>query len=123
MALFAALAAFTHAVGGLTNPGLVRLVQGLYQPGYHRRQATYDLRRLRRNGLIERLAGTHTYRVTDHGRRIATLFTKLAARIVVPALTDLERPAQPAGPRSLTSAWRAYEHELQTLIRTAGLAA
>jgi hypothetical protein len=123
MALLAALAAFTHAVGGLTNPGLVRLVQGLYQPGYHRRQATYDLRRLRRNGLIERLPGTHTYRVTDHGRRIATLFTKLAARVVVPALTDLEQPAQPAGPRALTAAWRAYERELQTLIRTARLVA
>jgi hypothetical protein len=123
MALLAAVAAFTHAVAGLTNHSLVQLLQRLYQPDYHHRQATYDLRRLRRNGLIKRVPGTHTYHVTDHGRAIATLFTKLAARVVVPALTDLETPAQPPGPRPLTTAWRAYERELNTIIRAAGLAA
>jgi hypothetical protein len=121
MALLAAVAAFSHAIGGLTNHSLVALVQGLYQPGYHHRQATYDLRRLRRNGLITRQPGTHTYRITDHGRAIATLFTKLAARIVIPTLTDLEQPAQPPGPRPLTTAWRAYEHQLTTTLRAAGL--
>lgn len=125
MALLAAIAAFTHTINGLTNASLTRLVQGLYQPGYHHRQATYDLRRLRRNGLIERVPGTHTYHVTEHGRAIATLFTKLAARVVAPALTDLETPAQPprGQPRALTTAWRAYERELNTLIRAAGLTA
>ena len=30
---------------------------------------TYDLRRLRLHGLIERIPGTHRYRLTDHGSR------------------------------------------------------
>jgi hypothetical protein len=28
---------------------------------------TYDLRRLRTNGLIAKIAPTHRYQVTDHG--------------------------------------------------------
>ena len=58
-------------------------------PAYSSAQATYDLRRLRLKGFIERVPGTNTYRVTSHGLRIATFFTRLATRVVVPALTDL----------------------------------
>ena len=60
-----------------------------------RSQATYDLRRLRLKGLIERIDGTNTYLVTPYGRRIAIFLTKLAARVVVPTLTDLDNPSAP----------------------------
>jgi hypothetical protein len=33
------------------------------------------LRRLRLKGLIERIPGTHRYRVTPYGRQMATFFT------------------------------------------------
>jgi hypothetical protein len=48
---------------------------------------------------------------------MATFLTKLAARVIIPALTDLDdtRP-QPPAPRPLTTAWRAYERELDALI-------
>lgn len=97
----------------------------LFDPAYRRAQATYDLRRLRLKGLIERIPGTHTYLVTPYGRRIATFLTKLAARVVVPALTALETPATPPRrtPPPLTTAWRAYETALDKLIATASLAA
>src|SRR5438309_7772585 len=39
-------------------------------------QMTYQLRRLRLHGLIERQAGTHRYRVTDRGLRISLFFTR-----------------------------------------------
>jgi hypothetical protein len=34
---------------------------------------SYDLRRLRLNGLIQRIAGTHRYELTAIGRRTALL--------------------------------------------------
>jgi hypothetical protein len=125
MALFASIASFEHVLGGLTNRGLRDHTANLYDPAYTSRQATYDLRRLRLKGLIERVPGTHTYRVTAHGRAIATFFTRLAARVVIPALTQLDEPLRPprAAPSSLVSAWRAYDTELRTLLREFAAAA
>jgi hypothetical protein len=47
---------------------------------------TYDLRRLRLHGLIERIPGTHRYRVTPSGLRVAMFFTRTYARLMRPAL-------------------------------------
>ena len=125
MALLASVAAFAHVIGGLTNKSLRSHMTTLWKPEYTSAQASYDLRRLRLKGFIERIDGTNTYRVTAHGRRIAAFFTQLASRVVVPALTDLAniaRPRPPA-PRQLTIAWQSYERELTRLLRTSPLAA
>jgi hypothetical protein len=125
MALLASISSFAHVIGGLTNKALRNQMANLHQPDYKPAQATYDLRRLRLKGFIERLPRTNTYRVTDHGLRIAAFFTQLAARVVIPTLTDLaqlSRPRPPA-PRPLTAAWRNYEHELTNLLRVNHLAA
>lgn len=125
MALLASIAAFAHVIGGLTNCSLRTQMTVHWQPHYTPAQASYDLRRLRLKGFIERVEGTNTYRVTPHGLRIATFFTQLATRVVVPALTDLAalaRPRPPA-PHPLTAAWRNYEHELDHLLRTTRLVA
>ncbi len=125
MALLAALAALCHVTGGLTNAGLCRLMAGLLGRDYSTRQATYDLRRLRRKGLIQRLQGRNVYQVTPYGRGIACFLTKVASRVVVPVLTELElagRPHAPA-PRPLIRAWRAYEQEVHALIAASGIAA
>jgi hypothetical protein len=125
MALLASIASFTHVVGGVTNAGLRRLMTGLFDPAYTARQAGYDLTRLRRKGFIQRVPGSRSYQITTQGRQLATFFTTLGARIVVPTLTDLAaqpRPRAPA-PRPLTTAWRSYERELDRMITHAHLAA
>lgn len=125
MALLGSVAAFAHVIGGLTNKSLRTQMEVLWKPCYASAQASYDLRRLRLKGFIERIDGTNTYRVTAHGLRIAAFFTQLAARVVVPTLTELAglgRPRPPA-PRPLTAAWRSYECELTRLLRTARLVA
>jgi hypothetical protein len=125
MALLAAVTSFAHVIGGLTNKGLRAQMTTLWQSDYTPAQATYDLRRLRLKGFIERIEHTNIYRVTHHGLRIAAFLTQLAARVVVPALTDLAtltRPHPPA-PRPLTAAWTAYERELTNLLRATPLAA
>jgi hypothetical protein len=45
---------------------------------------TYDLRRLRRHGLIERVPHSHRYRVTPLGARMAMLYVRLHARALRP---------------------------------------
>jgi hypothetical protein len=119
MALLASVASFEHVVGGLTNRGLRQHMADLYDAAYTAGRATYDLRRLRLKGLIERVPGTHTYRVTPEGRRIATFFTRLAARVVIPILTELDAAPRPPrrAPLPVVAAWRAYDAELRKLLR------
>ena len=52
-------------------------------------QMTYQLRRLRLHGLIERQPGTHRYQVTDSGLRMSLFFTRSYARILRPALGEV----------------------------------
>lgn len=125
MALLGSIAAFAHVIGGLTNKSLRAQMAAHWRADYSSAQASYDLRRLRLKGLVERVEGSNTYRVTTHGLRISSFFTQLATRVIVPALTDLAelaRPLPPA-PRPLTIAWRTYERELDNAVRTAHLAA
>ena len=53
------------------------------------------------------------------GRAIATFFTRLAARVVVPVLTDLDAASRPSrnAPVPLVIAWRAYDVELRKLTK------
>ena len=125
MALLGSIAAFAHVIGGLTNRSLRAQMTAHWRSDYSSPQASYDLRRLRLKGLIERVDGSNTYRVTPHGLRVSAFFTQLATRVIVPALTDLAelaRPSPPA-PRPLVEAWRTYERELDNAVRTARLAA
>lgn len=85
-------------------------------------QLTYDLRRLRLHGLIERIPRTHRYQVTDTGLRHALLPTRLHARFLRPGLAELTRQPPPV-PRSLRAVDRAYRDAIDDLARQAGPAA
>jgi hypothetical protein len=70
---------------------------------------TYDLRRLRRNGFLTRIAGSRRYQLTADGRRLAVFLAKTYARVITPSLSELD-PALPTeiGARSpLARAWRS----------------
>jgi hypothetical protein len=95
MAVMAAIVGFTHLLAGFDNPALVQLVGALLDQPYTSRQATYDLRRLKRKGLIVRLPGHHRYQLTPLGRRVAVLFTKTYGRVLAPGLAALD-PHLPA---------------------------
>ncbi|MGH2855712.1 MAG: hypothetical protein ACRDLF_16170 [Solirubrobacteraceae bacterium] len=124
MALLACLCHYGHLFNGLTNRSLRELIAGLI-PGYSTRQATYDLRRVRRKGLIHRIPHSQRYELTDQGRRIAVFFTKTYTRIVNPALTELDPhlPDQIAARSPLARAWRDFEHALDQKIQQAAIAA
>jgi hypothetical protein len=52
-------------------------------------QMTYHLRRLRLHDLIERVRGTHRYRLTDNGWRTALFCTRVYSRLLRPGLAQL----------------------------------
>ena len=124
MALLASLCAFSHLLEGLTNRSLRPLVAGLI-PGYSARQMTYDLRRLRRKGVIRRLPGTQRYALTADGRRLAVFFTKTYTRIVCPSLAELDPqlPDTVARRTPLGRPWRDFERALDARITDAAITA
>ncbi len=124
MAVLAAAVGFTHLLAGFDNPTLVRLVGTLIDAPYTSRQATYDLRRLRRKRLIIRLPGSHRYQLTPLGRRVAVLFTKTYGRVLAPGLAALDPrlPDELSRRSPLATAWRQLDRTLNTFIDE-GLAA
>jgi len=97
-----------------TTPGAASLTD---EP-YTSRQATYDLRRLRRKALIERLPHSQRYRLTPLGRRVAVLFIKAHGRVLTPGLAWLDNrlPADIATRSPLAVAWRQLDRALDGFI-------
>ena len=81
------------AVTGITNKSLRALMTGLLDGiGYTTNQASYDLARLRVNGLITRIPGKNRYRLTGDGLRFAIFYTKLHDRLLRPLLAADQPP-------------------------------
>jgi hypothetical protein len=118
MAVMAAIVGFTHLIVGFTNRQLTDLVATLLGGPYTSRQATYDLRRLKRKGLIERIPHSHRYQLTPLGRRVAVLFTKAHGRLLTPGLVELDPrlPEDIARRSPLARAWRQLDHALDDYI-------
>lgn len=88
---------------------------------------TYQLRRLRLHGLIERIAKTHRYRLTSFGLPRgcllhADLRTDLAPPVLRPGLA-LALPATSPYPRSLRRSFDKLEQEDASWVEQAKLAA
>ena len=125
MALLACLCSYQHLFAGLTNRTLRELIAGLI-PGYGPRQMTYDLRRLRRKGFIQRIPRTQRYELTSEGRRLAVFFTKTYTRIVNPSLAELDptlpdRDRRPIAARQLLARVRTRDRGQNQTGRYRGL--
>src|SRR6201991_4700732 len=94
-ALAGALCTSVLAVTGITNKSLRALMTGLLGgANYSMNQASYDLARLRVNGLIARIPGKNRYRLTADGLRFAIFYTKVHDRLLRPLLAA-DRPPAP----------------------------
>jgi hypothetical protein len=82
---------------------------------------TYQLRRLRLHGLIERLSGSFRYRVTDFGFRVALFFTRIYNRLLRPGLAAA-LPALRAIASPLKSAFDELTAQINACISHAQLA-
>jgi len=83
---------------------------------------TYQLRRLRLHGLIQRIPKTHRYEVTDVGFRSGLFFSKVYSRILRPG-TAFIQPHIPATDSKLRRAFNAVNLEVHSWIENAKLSA
>jgi hypothetical protein len=124
-ALLAALCVFRLLPNGFTHRDLrghLAPLLGLDPEAMTSGQITYDLRRLRIHGLIQRIPHSFRYQVTPAGLRQALFLTRLTQRLLIPGLAQVTDPSPPA-PSRLRAAARAYDAALDDLTRHAGLAA
>ena len=90
-----------------------------HQPSqYTAGRITYDLRRLRLHGLIERIPKTHRYRITAKGLRTAIFYTNLYNRtlrtgmaIISPACTNPDLPMAKSIRAAEATLDKWYQHE------------
>ena len=82
---------------------------------------TYQLRRLRLHGLIERLPNSFRYRITDFGFRAALFFTRIYNRLLRPG-TAAALPGLRAVDSRLKRAFDKLDTEVKTWINQAQFA-
>lgn len=103
-ALLTCLLAFRLVVEGFTNAEKrTRVAAMLGVTSLSAGQMTYDLRRLRLHGIIERIPHTFRYQLTGYGLEVATSYTLAHDRVLRPATSQLIDPTLPSELR------RAYD--------------
>src|ERR1700678_4057152 len=113
-ALLSVLVLFSFQFRGFTNQemrALLAQLLGLDPAQYPVGRMTYDLRRLRLHGLIERIPKSHRYDVTPSGLRIALFFSRTYARLLRPKLAQI-MPGGPPGHSPLRTAFDRLHAEI-----------
>lgn len=125
-ALLHALVMLVFVARGFTNQDLrqgyavlLGLDAGDITPG----RMSYELRRLRLHGLIERVPKAHRYHLTDLGLQTALFYTRVYSRILRPGLALVSPQAPAASPASLQRSFRTAEQAVKTWCDEAKIAA
>jgi len=125
LALWHVLVWFRLLPCGFSNHDLreqVAVLTGLTPTTISQGRMTYDLRRLRLHGMIERIPKTHRYRVTPFGLRAALFFTRAHARLYRPSVTQFSAHAPPHNSR-LALQFQKLENAIHTYVQEVHLAA
>jgi hypothetical protein len=125
-ALFAVLVMFSLQLRGFTNqeirPLLAQLL-GLDPANYPIGRMTYDLRRLRLHGILERIPHSHRYQLTPEGLRIALFFSRTYARLLRPKLAEIIPKFAPPAATPLRLAFDRLNAAIDTCCQEEQLAA
>ena len=84
---------------------------------YRANQMSYDLARLRRNGLIQRQPHSNTCTLTADGQRVVLFYTKVHNRILYPLMAAVKAPA----PAPLRQALATIDSHIRGYIEYAKL--
>jgi hypothetical protein len=123
--LWHALLLFRLQPQGFGNADLrshIAALSGIAPEQIHQGAMTYQLRRLRLHGMIERVPRTHRYRVTSLGLRAALFFTRSYTRILRSGLA-FAVPGHRAVDTPLKRCFDNLEKEIQAWTNKAKLAA
>jgi hypothetical protein len=123
-ALLTALVLFRLLPRGFSNRELREQLVALGGPleNVSQGRMTYDLRRLKLHGIIERIPKTHRYRVTERGLRTALFFTRTYNRLLRPGLAVV-MPDETANDSSLRRCFQQLESTMDRVCEEARLAA
>ena len=124
MALFQALCLFMWLPGGFRNATLkdkVATFLGRTPDEYSSGAMTYDLRRLRLHGVIEKIPCTHRYLLTREGMRVCLFMVKVHRRIFVNGLSQMFDENYVAQPGSVARASRQMDRCIDKLVAEAQL--
>src|ERR1700694_3918090 len=124
-ALFAVLVVFSLQLRGFNNQemrALLAQLLGVDPATYPIGRMTYDLRRLRLHGIIERIPHTHRYQLTADGLRIAMFFSRTYARLLRPQLAEIMPEAPPIN-SALRTAFDRLKSEIDACCEEEQLAA
>jgi hypothetical protein len=113
-ALLAVLVIFCLQPQGFRNQQLRPLLAqflGLQPEDLTRGRMTYDLRRLRLHGLIERIPRSHRYRLTPDGLKVALFYSRTYQRVIRPGLSFLHDP-ETIEASKLASSYHHFEAEM-----------
>ena len=124
-ALLCALLAFRLLPRGFDNRQLrehLAPLLGVSAAHWSAGRMTYDLRRLRVHGLIERIPHSRSYRVTTAGIRTALCYQRTYARVLRPTLAAVFDPNPPRDSR-LKRTVEAFDREIDRLWEGHDLAA
>jgi hypothetical protein len=122
-ALMAAVLGFALQVCGFTNRELrerLAPLLGLGADNISAGRMTYDLRRLRLHGLIERIPKSHRYRLTKRGICTALFFTRSYARVLRSGSAQVY-PAECVGATPLRQAFDGVLAGLDAFVTNAKL--
>ena len=120
-ALMHALCLFALAPTGFRHREFrdhVAQLQARDSDSYSAGSMTYDLRRLRLHGLIERVPRSHRYRITPVGAQIAIFYARLYTRALRPACS-----LQPVGSARAQRVFDRLDTALANFLEEAKLAA
>ncbi len=120
-ALMHALCLFALAPTGFRHRELrehVAQLQSREPDTYSAGSMTYDLRRLRLHGLIERVPRSHRYRITPTGAQVAMFYARLYTRALRPASS-----LQPSGSTRAQHAFDRLDAALAAFLQEVKLAA
>ena len=105
LALLCCLVLFRLLPRGFTNGDLRQHVAPILGKQINSGQMSYDLRRLRLHGFLEKVPRSHRYHVTDIGVRAALFLTRSYARLLRPGLASLVPEREPPVPVPLRQAF------------------
>ena len=123
-ALFSVLVLFSLQARGFTNQemrALLAQLLGQDPDQYSAGRMTYDLRRLRLHGIVQRIPHSHRYELTPLGLRVALLFSRTYARILRPTLAEI-MPNAPPSASQIRATFDKLEHLIAAACKEANLA-
>ena len=112
-ALAGALCSTLLAAAGITNKSLRALMTGLTGSAHSPGQTTYDLRRLRLAGLIQRIEHTNRYTLTPDGIKFAVFYTKVHDRLLRPLMAGDQAQAPPPLRQALQAIGQQVDHYIE----------